>query len=317
MSVELTNIISIDELDRKLATYINMIEDFRSFYICLHKDWQLLGKENYAEIIESDEMILEAGVKNGEWLKKTEFSRQELVPPIYMEEEPQVFIFNMLHYQEVCFGYTAVSFNERGSYKPSYQSWLINVCNSLENIRIHNVLNRLVSRLEDMYIKDDLTGLYNRRALAELVGKYLNQCIEKKTNLLVFSADMDKLKYINDNFGHASGDIAIKTVAEALLYAARNDEICIRVSGDEFVVIGMDYSGEKLENFIFNFEEALNRSNTESEAGFKVSVSYGWTLTKPNENTTIEDCLTITDSKMYQEKYRKETLRFQPREEHS
>jgi diguanylate cyclase (GGDEF)-like protein len=167
-----------------------------------------------------------------------------------------------------------------------------------------------------MYIKDDLTGLYNRRALAELVQKYLDHCIEKNTMLLVFSADMDKLKYINDNFGHASGDIAIKAVATALHHAAWDGEICIRVSGDEFVVVGMDYSAEKLEKYIDSFEKELECINAEIKTGFKVRVSYGWTLIMPNENTTMEDCLTITDSKMYQEKYRKETLRLRHIEEY-
>jgi diguanylate cyclase (GGDEF)-like protein len=309
MSADLTNIVTIEELGQKLASYINIIEGFDSLYICLYKDWEQLGNGDNSSLMGNDDMIMETGIRRGEWLQKTEFSRQNYLPPQYMGDEPQVFFFNILHYQEVCFGYAAISLSEMGAYKSSYQSWLINICNSLENIRINNVLNRLVRRLEDMYIKDDLTGLYNRRALSELVPKQLKDCIDNKLKLLVFSADMDKLKFINDNFGHAGGDTAIKAVADALRSAAREGEICIRVSGDEFVVIGIDYNLNKLERFISDFEQELDRYNLNSKTGFKVCVSYGWTLINPNENTTIEDCLMITDSKMYQEKYKKEALR--------
>ena len=79
-----------------------------------------------------------------------------------MDEDPQFFFFNILHHQEKCYGYSAIGFDRFEAYKPSYQGWLINVCNALENIKIHSVLNRLVYKLEDMSIKDELTGLYNR-----------------------------------------------------------------------------------------------------------------------------------------------------------
>jgi diguanylate cyclase (GGDEF)-like protein len=216
----------------------------------------------------------------------------------------------------VCYGYTAISFPEGQVYKSSYQGWLINVCNALENIRIHNVLNQLVNRLEDMSIKDELTGLYNRRALEQLGRKYLEQCIHHGTKLMVFSADMDKLKYINDNFGHANGDIAIKTVADALLYAAEDDELCIRISGDEFVVIGMDYDQLKIQEFIDRFERKLEQINHDCGREYKVYVSYGWSIIMPNASTSIEDCLIVSDSKMYQQKYQKETFRLKHRSEH-
>ncbi|MDF2905681.1 MAG: hypothetical protein K0R34_1002 [Herbinix sp.] len=315
MSIELTNVKTIDELDRKLASYTYMNDDFVSFYLCLYKDWELLGHKDNTETVVIDDMVMEVGIKNAQWLQRMEFSRPQLIPSQLIGEEPQVFFFNMLHYQEVCYGYTAISFPEGRVYKSSYQGWLINVCNALENIRIHNVLNQLVNRLEDMSIKDELTGLYNRRALEQLGRKYLEQCIRHGTKLMVFSADMDKLKYINDNFGHANGDIAIKTVADALLIAAEDDELCIRISGDEFVVIGMDYDQTKIQEFINRFEEKLEQMNQDNTREFKVYVSYGWSIVKPNESTSIEDCLIVSDSKMYQQKYQKETFRLKHRNE--
>ena len=126
---------------------------------------------------------------------------------------------------------------------------------------------------------------------------------------MVFSADMDNLKYINDNYGHANGDIAIKTVSDALLYAAEDDEICIRMGGDEFSVIGLEYDDTKVRDFVRKFEDAIQKFNSESSYGFRVRVSYGWSITHPNEHTLIEDCLSIADARMYQQKYEKEALR--------
>ncbi len=315
MSVELTNIETIEELDHKLSSLVYSNEGLSSFYMCLNKNWCFLNTDSMEEKPDMEHMIMEIGIRKGEWLDKTEFLKSSLLPPVHKDPEPQVFFFNILHYQEICFGYTAISFTGNHVHKPSYLGWLINVCNALENIRIHNELNRLVYKLEDMYIKDELTDLYNRRALTILGQKYLRQCIEENSKLMVFTADMDKLKYINDNFGHACGDIAIKVVAEALKYAAEDDEICMRIGGDEFVVIGVDYNQKKMDNFLEKFEKHIDRFNNEAGNEYKVYVSYGWSIINPNKFISIEDCLIVVDAKMYQQKYEKETFRLKQRSE--
>ncbi len=308
MSIDLTGVTLLDNLSKKLASYIHMNEGFSAFFMCLYKGWDNYN-EGGSEQQGSSEMVMEVGIKNGEWLKKVTFDSGDLLPREYMDQGPQIYFFNMLHHQEKCFGYTAISFHALRSYQRSYQGWLINICNTLENIKIHSELNRLVYKLEDMSVKDEMTGLYNRRALQTLGQKYLAQSIEKQGALMVFSADMDNLKYINDNFGHANGDIAIKTVTEAMLYAAEDDEICIRMGGDEFIVIGLEYDDSKVRSFIRKFEEAIQAFNKEEQYGFRVQVSYGWSITRPNEHTRIEDCLSIADARMYQQKYEKEALR--------
>jgi diguanylate cyclase (GGDEF)-like protein len=308
MSIDLTGVTLLDNLDKKLASYTYMNEGFSSFFMCLYKDWDRYQETGTEEHCGSD-MVMEVGVKNGEWLQKVDFSIDDLLPRVYLDDRPQIFYFNMLHHQDKCFGYTAISFHTLKAYKPSYQGWLINICNALENIKIHSELNRLVYKLEDMYVKDEMTGLYNRRALHTLGQKYLQQSLEKQGGLLVLSVDMDNLKRINDNYGHGNGDIAIKTVADALMQAAEDDEICIRMGGDEFSVIGLEYDDAKVKNFIKKFEEAIQSFNEAASYGFRVRVSYGWSITHPNEYTRIEDCLSIADARMYQQKYEKEALR--------
>jgi diguanylate cyclase (GGDEF)-like protein len=191
----------------------------------------------------------------------------------------------------------------------TFQAWLINVSNALENIRIHSELNRLVYKLEDMYIRDELTGLYNRRGLETLGEKYLKQAAEKKSAIMVFTADLDKLKYINDNYGHSGGDIALKAVANALSLSADDDEICARFGGDEFIVIGLEYDEEKAYRFIRGFVGELDRFNQNGKEEFSVYVSYGWNLVIPDINTTVEECLVTADKKMYQKKREKEALK--------
>lgn len=306
MSIDLTGVTSLEELDGKLGSYSYINKGFRSFYMCLYKDWdKFKSEEEYGIPFNEREVIMEVGIKRGEWLPKVTFEARNLLPAEYMDAEPQSFYFNMLHHRGNCYGYTAINFENFQAYKSSYQGWLTNVCNALENIKIHNELNMLVFKLEDMSIKDELTGLYNRRALHTLGQRYLEQSIEGNSNIMIFSADMDNLKYINDVYGHAGGDIAIKVVADALLNAAEDDEICIRMGGDEFSVIGIDYDNEKIVRFVEKFTNGIQIFNQNSKYDFKVSVSYGWSITKADKYTTLEECLSVADKKMYLQKYEK------------
>ncbi len=310
MSGDLTGLTKLDEINARLMYYIYENVGFSDFYMCLHPNWQNYRDENTKEAADDDDyMIMEAGNKNREGYYKIRFPKRELIPKQFMDDEPTTYFISMLHHHGIIFGYAAIRFRSIQVYMQTFQAWLINVSNALENVRVHSELNRLVYKLEDMYIRDDLTGLYNRRGLETLGKKYLRQAVEERVKLMVFTADMDKLKMINDNYGHISGDIAIKVVADALQKAADDDEICIRCGGDEFTVIGLEYDEKKMNHFVKKFVEELDKFNQSGNYEFNVYVSYGWSLVTPDENTTVEDCMIVADSRMYQQKYEKESLR--------
>lgn len=306
MSIEFTGLTKLEDLIQKIWTYIEQDQNMAGFCINLFKNWDSyqLNEENNS-YQNSEEIIMEAGIKNKSRLAKLKFNKKDLIPTALSEEKPMTFYFSLLHHQDNCFGYVGISYHDIQAYMMTYQAWLINVSNALENIRIHSELNRLVFKLEDMSIRDELTQLYNRRVINTLGKKYLNHCLEEHTYLMIFTADLDKLKYVNDKYGHASGDIAIKTVSDALQKAADDDEICIRLGGDEFMTIGIDYDEGKIEKYVNRFVNELNNFNFKNEYEFDVYVSYGFNLILPKENTTIEDCLIEADARMYKQKYEK------------
>jgi diguanylate cyclase (GGDEF)-like protein len=306
MSSDLTGIATLEEIVERIWFYIYQNENFENFVMCLQKDWDMYHKpEEEEQAVLDSEMMMEIGFKNKVGYSKIKVSKDELIPKEFEEDRPMAYFFALLHHQGHCFGYIGISFRQIQTYMKTFQAWLINVSNALENVRIHGELNRLVYKLEDMSIRDDLTELYNRRVINTLGKKYLSHCVADQSVLMIFTADMDKLKYINDKFGHSYGDIALKVVASALLHAADDDEICIRLGGDEFMAMGIDYDEIKMNKFISRFVEELNKFNFMQEYDFSVYVSYGYKLILPNQDTTIESCLSAADALMYQQKYEK------------
>lgn len=310
MSADLTGITKMEEISDRLFYYAYENKGFTDFYMCLYTDWQSIKGDGEANPnFDNDDMIMEVGIKNREGYSKIRFSRPNLIPPQFVDDKPVIYYFTMLHHQSVSFGYVAIAYEKIQTYMNTFQAWMINISNALENIRVHSELNRLIYKLEDMYVRDELTGLYNRRGLETLGEKYIKQALEEKVKIMVLTADLDKLKMINDNYGHSGGDIALKAVADALLFAADDDEICVRFGGDEFAVIGLEYDESKANRFIRNFIGKLDEFNQSGNYKFNVFVSYGWSLVAPNKDTTVEECLVEADARMYQQKNEKKSLR--------
>lgn len=308
MSADFTGLTKLETLICKLPYYVCLNGKVSRFFMSLFKDWDYYHNdddESHAE--DYEEVTMEFGVKDTERLEKCRYPLKNLIPPEFAEDKPVFYYFTLLHHDRHCFGYIGISFSDVRTYMQAYQAWLINISNALENIRIHGELNRLVYKLEDMSIRDDLTDLYNRRVLNTLGKNYLGQCRVEQTRVMVFTADMDKLKYINDKFGHSQGDIALKVVSKALQFAADDDEICIRLGGDEFMAIGMDYDEAKMNKFIKRFVGELNKFNFLHEYEFGVYVSYGYYMVVPDENTSIEECMLRADAQMYGQKNDKES----------
>ncbi|WP_417464266.1 diguanylate cyclase [Kordiimonas sp.] len=103
----------------------------------------------------------------------------------------------------------------------------------------------LIDRLYRLSSKDDLTGLLNRRALAETVEARLkHQCRTDLSGCLVF-IDLDHFKEVNDTLGHQAGDAALKMVADAMQNMIRPCDYAGRYGGDEFVLWLEDMKAEK------------------------------------------------------------------------
>ena len=99
---------------------------------------------------------------------------------------------------------------------------------------------RVHQRLADLALRDELTGLYNRRGFFAIGEHLRRECLRHGRSLSVVQVDVDGLKSINDSFGHAAGDQAIAATASILRCTFRESDLVARLGGDEFVAIALD-----------------------------------------------------------------------------
>jgi diguanylate cyclase (GGDEF)-like protein len=163
---------------------------------------------------------------------------------------------------------------------------------------VNNSYHRtLADKVDKMYRKDSLTGLLNR------IG-YRNEFEHKRNDeynfgqpITVIMSDLDGLKYINDNYGHADGDFAIRAVANALKNACPEDAICVRFGGDEMfaIIIGeCDIDGiiSKVDSYLTDFNKSDGKE-------YRITASCGSYSSVLDENYDIKHALRIADEKMY------------------
>ncbi len=91
--------------------------------------------------------------------------------------------------------------------------------------------------VEELAVRDPLTGLYNRRFLDAVFGPELDRCRRHGYPLSAVFFDMDHFKVLNDTYGHATGDAVLAAVGTALLASIRSSDIACRIGGEEFVVL--------------------------------------------------------------------------------
>ena len=96
---------------------------------------------------------------------------------------------------------------------------------------------KLRQSLRDLSVRDPLTGLFNRRYLAESLGRELARSQRRNLQVAVMTFDLDHFKAFNDNYGHAAGDAILVAFARMLQANSRNEDIACRQGGEEFVLL--------------------------------------------------------------------------------
>jgi len=155
--------------------------------------------------------------------------------------------------------------------------------------------------LRSLALTDDLTCLYNRRAFYALATQQIRVMRRKGHELLLFFADVDNLKNINDLYGHREGDIALIRTADALEQTFRNSDIIARLSGDEFAVLALEASSQDQDSILRRLEEHLQKASAE-EPRYKLSLSVGMARFDPKQDVSLGDLLSKADRAMYEEK---------------
>lgn len=229
------------------------------------------------------------------------FPNDKLLPCDFYCQETGTYIYMSVHYKNEVYGYCVLKMSDDITtfFDERLEFILMLFGQSLNRLRLYDKLFE-VADVIDLYVRDELTGLFNRRGFENKISALLENRDPRVPKIAVASIDMDGLKYINDTFGHAAGDTAIKAVASSISSALTGKEFVSRMGGDEFeAVLVLDNPG-RIGQFIRAIRKALEDENERLNAPYKASVSIG--ICEVADWNSLMDSINEADKAMYTEK---------------
>lgn len=186
------------------------------------------------------------------------------------------------------------------------------IAQHIERERLLEEVRRSNEYLTKFALTDTLTGLPNRRALQDELGRLLARAASDGTYVIAGMIDLDDFKKINDEFGHAAGDNYLKTCAERISGVTRDTDMLARIGGDEFAFVGpgsadLDESNRTAEEIRARIAEAGTGA---SLSGHRLIGAFGLSVGAVAVRfVSADQAIALADTAMYENKRERKRTR--------
>lgn len=177
------------------------------------------------------------------------------------------------------------------------QAFFVEIAITWTSIAI-SVAGIMTALKNEIIFTDCLTGLYNRVYLEFL---HKRACNKKDCWVSGIMIDLNGFKQINDNYGHAEGDLALCIVADLLRKSFSEYGVVTRYAGDEFVIMLNTTDDQLIQKIIKSAKKNFVTENEKNDKPYQLSASMGYAITNLS-NETIDDFMNRIDEQMYQDK---------------
>ncbi len=272
------------------------------FYLCLVQDFyeslekgEMLCRRDYTDMSE-----LMGGIRNGEVIDNCTFETKTLIPNYDpYKDTNDTYLFVSLSSRKENYGYIAIVNNLETIYDYSLFAWSTNMGQNIERLRQNFVMEDMNQRLKELSIKDALTGVYNRMGYENVAQPLLRKCYEDGKRSAILFIDINRMKMINDCYGHDQGDFALRLTANAILFTVPTDWVVVRFGGDEFLAVGACNKEMDEEQIINRIHENLKDAVIKSKVPYPLTIGIGVSYVEPEQLLDLDASLKQADEKMY------------------
>ena len=171
------------------------------------------------------------------------------------------------------------------------------------NVRNNARLKEINLQLKTLSMFDELTKLPNRRSFRNYIDYHFDDPKEKITRFSVIMIDVDRFKQLNDNYGHSSGDIVLKRIANQISSSINlQTDFAARWGGDEFIYASFNKSKEELIKMADTIRNKILSLNVSADSLLKtpnISISLGACTMEFTGKDTISKCIENADTALY------------------
>ena len=249
----------------------------------------------------SDEFDVLAAVERRSRVPGNKINKRELIPGYKkVDGDSKLYMFMPIHFMDGVFGYAVVEDWLVGISTGKIKIFLDSFNQAVEKLEQNIKLENLNELLQDLYTKDSLTGLYNRFGFNSEGVLLFNRCKANNSKMVLMFVDINRMKLINDYYGHLQGDMAIKTVAEVIRNSIPQEFKAIRFGGDEFLIVGEYEDEDGIKTIQQNIMDGVKNLGKSMNYPFYLSVSCGYLHFVPSADDSLDTYIKQADESMYE-----------------
>ena len=312
-----THIELISEIFTEAADVFTLLTNVENYFIKAHnfegENFCIFMKSDWTSVlINSAESLPQnltygtqmqsiCSVQGGVKYPREMIPTRELVPSKMKTEGSNVFLFMPIYHHSYVHGYFVAKNNLTMINNRYGYIWSRTIGTSIEHFRKKNMFKQMSQQYLKLSTHDALSGALNRQGLDKLAKPYYAQNKKNGLTTVLFFVDINKMKHINDQFGHLHGDLAVKTVAAAAIETVPRNWLVIRYGGDEFLIVGnsKNYNGE---DYCTQIKERLAAKTSVMHLPYNLSASVGTYSVPANSDLTLEQAVENVDNIMYEQK---------------
>ncbi len=285
-------------------TVISILEDnfFHQFRVCLF--------DEPIDIISGQVVLPKYNTTfinfvNGEDMPPETFLTEKMIPQDTFEKPNQssVVIYPLIFINRF-YGFVLIDLLDVDKYV--LESLKQEIISALERLYIDRKLIEEHRKLEKLVNTDILSGVLNRRGFFKQASQIFDQLNSHKNTFAIVFCDINRLKIINDQYGHEEGDFTIETIGSLLNENTTSRELVARIGGDEFLVL---IENDQLQNYcqiwISNLQNMIKVKNKQVNKPYELSLSIGICYNDPQAYSTLDELIREADHQMYKDKVRK------------
>lgn len=250
------------------------------YTVCLCEDWDKPEFNNFVQsyytVGYSEKMMLMN--EQGEF---TYFNTSDMLPQTHKNfEKPSVTFFTSVHFQERCYGYALLSYeNHADAFSPHYMRFCREVNNGLEFLHIQNELKSLAYQNYLATTRDNLTGFYKMEMFSQLWKDVSKQATFCQNNIFIICISLNGVYQIKESYGSMNHDEFLINFADIINGCCRYKEKCLRLDEYKFVIIGMENKEQNRHNVIQKeLDSRLADYNQNSKYKIRITAQYSYEM---------------------------------------
>jgi diguanylate cyclase (GGDEF)-like protein len=170
-----------------------------------------------------------------------------------------------------------------------------------KNYELETEIRKVRNELEDMTIRDELTGLHNYRYLMNLLEREISRSVRYKHPLTLAMIDLDDFKMLNDTYGHSAGNEALKAIARIFTSSTRAADSVCRFGGEEFAIVLPVTTPQQAEPILKRMCQKIRQQNIPVDPSHSLTISIG-VAACPRDAQTVDDLIRLADKALYSAK---------------